>query len=91
MEGDHHSVGRSSFNGPFALGNLLAKYGMAHSDRLSRGTTLLAGRHDADRSQSGQAFDQGTQTSGVNSVVVGYQNIGHGFSRKKARSVAMEI
>ena len=77
MQSDHHGIGRRPLDRPFPLGYLLAEDGVSHSDRLSRGAALLARRYDADGPQPGQAFHQGSQASGVNAIVVGYEDFRH--------------
>jgi hypothetical protein len=50
---------------------------VSHGDGLSRGAAFLARRYDADVPQPCQAFHQGSQTGGVNAIVVGYDDFRH--------------
>ncbi len=77
MQGHHHRIRRRALDGPFAFGYPFTKDGVTYRERLSCSAALLGRRYDADRAQSGEAFDKCPETWGMNSIVIRQQNIGH--------------
>src|SRR5229473_5116433 len=77
VKGDDHRVRRRAFYGPLAFADVVADNWLPQGQRL-RCSALLAMRRD--NAQRGKSFEPGRerfQPGGVNSVVIGQQNVRH--------------
>ena len=54
MESDDYGVGRSAFDGPLALADVVTNNRLSQGQRLRRSTLLTIGRHDT---QCGKSFE----------------------------------
>ena len=78
MQRDDYGIGGRTFDGPLAFADVVANNRLAQGQGLRRPALLAMRRHDAQRGKSLEPDRECFQAWGVNSVVIGQQNVWHG-------------